>query len=47
MSRPKALRDRTTELVLGYILLTVATWMIYDAYEGRGKPRPFIAHLLP
>lgn len=47
MSRPKLLRDRHTELILGGALFVVSSWLIWDAYEGRGKTRPFAARLLP
>jgi hypothetical protein len=47
MSRPPALRDRRAELVLGVALFVASAWLIYDAYEGRGRPRPFAARLLP
>lgn len=45
MTRPRLLRDRNTELVLGVGLFALAAWMIYDAYEGRGRKRPFPASL--
>ena len=45
--RPKLLRDRHTELVLGAALFAVSAWLIYDAYEGRGVKRPFVARFLP
>lgn len=47
MSRPKVLRDRSVELTLGIGLFIASAWLIYDAYEGRGRPRPFVARLLP
>jgi hypothetical protein len=47
MSRPKLLRDRSVELGLGVALFAVSAWLIYDAYEGRGRQRPFIARILP
>lgn len=46
-SRPAMLRDRHTELVLGASLFVVASWLIWDAYEGRGMRRPFLARFLP
>ena len=47
MSRPGLLRDRHTELVLGMALFAASAWLIYDAYEGRGRKRPFLARFLP
>lgn len=46
-TRPPFLQDRTSELVLGIGLFVLASWLIYDAYEGRGRQRPFAAHFLP
>lgn len=45
--RPALLRDRHTELMLGVSAFLVSTWLIYDAYEGRGARRPFVARFLP
>jgi hypothetical protein len=28
-------------------MFLASTWLIYDAYEGRGRKRPFAARLLP
>lgn len=41
------IKDRHTELVLGVVLGIVASYLLYDAYEGRGKSRPFAAKFLP
>ena len=45
--RPGLLRNRDAELVLGIALFALSAWLIYDAYEGRGRQRPFIARFLP
>ena len=47
MSRPAPLRDRGVELALGIGLFIASAWLIYDAYEGRGRKRPFITRVLP
>jgi hypothetical protein len=47
MSRPRILRDRQVELGLGAVAFLVSAWLIYDAYEGRGRTRPFAARFLP
>ena len=44
--RPAALQDRSVELGLGIALFIAGAWLIRDAYEGRGKSRPFVAHLV-
>lgn len=44
-NRPKMLRDRHTEITLGVVLFVASAWLIWDAYEGRGRSRPFIMHL--
>lgn len=46
MSRPALIRDRSVELSLGIVLFVAGAWLIRDAYEGRGKKRPFAAHLV-
>lgn len=45
--RPLMLRDSGVEVTLGILALLVSMWLINDAYEGRGKKRPFVARLLP
>jgi hypothetical protein len=47
VSRPRILRDRQVELMLGAATFLVSAWLIYDAYEGRGRTRPFAARFLP
>lgn len=46
MSRPALIRDRGVELALGVALFLAGAWLIHDAYEGRGKNRPFAASLI-
>lgn len=45
--RPAALHDRNVELAAGIALFLGSAWLIYDAYEGRGRSRPFWARFLP
>lgn len=47
MSRPKLLQDRSVELSLAVVLFVASAWLAHDAYEGRGRSRPFAAKLLP
>lgn len=44
--RPAVIRDRNTELLLGALFFVAGAWMIRDAYEGRGRKRPFAAQLV-
>lgn len=39
--RPAMLRNRDAEIVLGVTLFVAGAWLIHDAYEGRGRKRPF------
>lgn len=39
--------NRNLEISVGIGLFIAASWLIYDAYEGRGRTRPFIAKFLP
>lgn len=39
--------DRTTALVVGYAGVFLGALALWDAYEGRGKTRPFLTKLLP
>lgn len=45
--RSPLVKDRGVELALGIGTFMLATWLIYDAYEGRGRKRPFLARFLP
>jgi len=47
MKRPRILNDRSVELGLAVALFVASSWLVYDAYEGRGRPRPFGVRLLP
>ncbi len=39
--------DRQTALWGGVLAYVVGSLLLYDAYENRGKSRPFAAKLLP
>ena len=41
------IRDRRTALLLGYGGLLVGSFALYDAYESRGRDKPFIAKFWP
>lgn len=48
MARRKPLiRDRRMALLIGYGGVLVGAYALYDAYECRGKERPFGARFLP
>lgn len=44
--RPR-IRSRRLAMVLGYGGILVGSWALWEAYEGRGKNRPFAAKFLP
>lgn len=45
--RPAIIANRRRELLAGAVLFLGSSWLVWDAYEGRGKPRPFLARFLP
>lgn len=47
MARPKLLQDRTVELTLAVAMFAASAWLAHDAYENRGRKRPFWAKLAP
>lgn len=47
MSRRPVVPDRRTALLAGAALVTLGAWLLYDAYEARGRSRPFALRLLP
>lgn len=47
MTSGHVIGDRSVELTAGVVLFVCSAWLIYDAFEGRGKRRPFWAHFLP
>ncbi len=48
MTRPHAwIKDRQLALWVGYGGIIVGALALYDAYENRGKRRPFATKLLP
>lgn len=51
MSRPRPggpfIRDRHMALAIGYGGILLGALALWDAYEGRGRTRPFIVKLLP
>lgn len=48
MGNAKALvKDRRTALLGGYAFITLGSMLLWDAYEARGKARPFLTKFLP
>jgi hypothetical protein len=49
MARKKGpyVKDRRIALVGGYVGVAAGAWLLYDAYERRGRSKPFIAKMVP
>lgn len=45
--RRPMIRSRRTALLIGYGGILLGSVALYDAYEGRGKDRPFATRFLP
>jgi hypothetical protein len=41
------IRDRRTAQLAGVLFVSVGAYLLYDAYEARGRTRPFAMRLLP
>lgn len=41
------IQDRRTEVLVAAGLLTLGSWLMWDAYDGRGRRRPWALSLLP
>lgn len=46
MSRPM-IRDARTAKLLGVACIVAGSFLLYDAYEARGRSKPWAAKLLP
>ena len=46
MTKP-VVTDRRTALLAGSVLLGAGSWMIWQAFEARGRTRPFWVRFLP
>lgn len=40
-------RDRRLAQWAGYTAVAVGTWLLWQAYEARGRSKPFAARFLP
>ena len=47
MTKGPVIRDRRTALLAGAAFVTIGAWLLFDAYEARGRSRPFVLRLLP
>jgi hypothetical protein len=47
MAKRPVIRDRRLALVIGYVGILGGALALWDAYEGRGRQRPFYVKLLP
>ncbi len=45
--RGPVIRDRRAALVIGYGGILIGAWALWEAYEKRGRRRPFVTKLLP
>lgn len=43
----RLVKDRQLALYGGYAAITLGSLLLWDAYEGRGKNRPFLTKFLP
>ena len=47
MTRRLLIRDRQRALLLGYGAIALGSYLLYEAYEKRGKSRPWVSTLAP
>lgn len=47
MSGRPIIPDRRTAQLAGYGFVLVGAFLLWDAYEARGRPRPFVSRFLP
>lgn len=46
MARKHPVRNHRHAALLGLALMAAGSWLLYDAYEGRGRERPFSMRFL-
>jgi len=39
--------NRQQQILTGVSAICLGSWLLYQAYEGHGRPRPFLMKLLP
>jgi hypothetical protein len=47
VSRGPFIRDQQLALIIGYAGIILGALALWDAYEARGRQRPFMVKLLP
>jgi hypothetical protein len=47
VSRGPVIKDQRLALAIGYAGIIVGALALWDAYEARGRRRPFMTKLLP
>lgn len=47
MSRGPLIPDRRTAVLAGFAFVSLGAFLLYDAYEARGRQRPFVTRFLP
>lgn len=47
MSRGPVVPDRQMAVLRGVAFVCVGAFLLYDAYDARGRSRPFLMKLLP
>lgn len=45
--RGRPVMSRNCALIVGYGGIVVGAWALWEAYEKRGKTRPFLTKFLP
>ena len=47
MTRRPFVRDRRAALIGGLLLAAGGAFLLYDAYDARGRRRPYLLRVLP
>lgn len=47
MTRRPVVRNREHALLCGVVAIAIGSFLLYDAYEHRGRQRPFALKFLP
>lgn len=47
MSRSPVVPDRQMAVLGGVACMTLGAFLLYDAYDARGRSRPFLMRFLP
>lgn len=47
MTRSPVVPDRQLAVLGGVASICLGAWLLYDAYDARGRQRPFLMRFLP